>query len=626
MSETQYLKLSGLGLVCLAAAAMNALLPGAAHATVPYLLAAAAVSGLTALGMRLEDRARAEEMAARAAPPRTAGSIFDEQPLEGGAGPERRSAEIYTRFMAFAAAPIVMAVQAAGAWWLARAFVLEPGWAAGGKGLFLPAALAAEAFVLFVFGRVLGARAAMEDGARFSAPAQQAGLAFRACLLAAALGAAAMAGWGAGALFGAWAMAAGLGLLAAESALFALGAAFLPGRRSGAAAFRPSVLCAMLSRPFGWARNLGEALDYQFGFDVSRTAAFRTAARAAVPFLAAQCVLLYALSALAFVGIQETGLVERFGRPDRTLDSGLHLKWPWPFETLRLVNVHLVRTIHVGFDAETNGPSPRLLLWTEPHYASEELFLVAGAASSAAGPVPDERGRETPANLMVINIPIEFQVTNASAFAYAHADPVRMLRLLATRALSRTAAGRELFEFFGRGQLETAASLRGDIQAEADRAGLGVAIRFVGMHGVHPPVVVAGAFQALVGAAETREARVLSAMAYAGREVPAASARADASIEAAEAYSARRKLVSAAEADRFLKRLEGWRVSPDVFRSRVYLRALADSLAGVRKYIVCGGRGREVVILNLEDRLDSDLFDLGAYTGRVEQVRPSPEP
>jgi len=75
-----------------------------------------------------------------------------------------------------------------------------------------------------------------------------------------------------------------------------------------------------------------------------------------------------------------------------------------------------------------------------------------------------------------------------------------------------------------------------------------------------------------------------------------------------------------------LKRLEGWRVSPDVFRSRVYLRVLADSLAGVRKYIVCGGRGREVVILNLEDRLDSDLFDLGAYTGRVEQVRPSPEP
>ena len=53
MTETQDLKLSGLALVCLAAAALNAVLPGVAQATVPYLLAAAAAAGLTALGMRL---------------------------------------------------------------------------------------------------------------------------------------------------------------------------------------------------------------------------------------------------------------------------------------------------------------------------------------------------------------------------------------------------------------------------------------------------------------------------------------------------------------------------------------------------------------------------------------------
>lgn len=619
MTESQDMTLSGLGVACLVAAGLNSVLPGMSQATVPYLLVAAAVSGVTALGMRMERRAHAEDLAARSAPSLKAGSIF-EGTSAGGISAAGRSSIAYTHFMAFAATPLLMVLQALGAWWLVRALILEAGHFAGGQRLLMPVALAVEAFLFFVAGRVLEARVALTNGARFRAPAQQAGLAFRVCLLAAVLSAAAMAGWGAGALWGALALAIGQGLLALESGLFAISAVFLPGQRTQSPAFRPSVLTAMVSQPFGWTRNLGEALDYQFGFAVSRTAAFRMAARVALPFVVAQGILLYALSGLAFVETHEVGLVERLGRHNRVLESGLHLKLPWPFEILRLVPVKRARTIHIGFEAVTNEPSPRILLWTEPHYANEEYFLVAGAmAAKDAG--SDERGRETPANLLVINIPVEYLITNALAYAYVHADPDRMLRQISTRALSRTAAGRDLFDFFGQGQLETAVSLRNNIQAEADRAGLGVSICFVGLQGVHPPVLVADAFQAVVGAVEKREARVLSALAYAERELPMASARADAAVIGAEAYKNRRNVVSAAEADHFLKRLGAWSVSPAVFRSRLYLRTLADALSGVRKYIVCGTRGREVIILNLEDRIDSDLFDLGMATGKVETVR-----
>ncbi|MCZ7584291.1 MAG: protease modulator HflC [Deltaproteobacteria bacterium] len=58
---------------------------------------------------------------------------------------------------------------------------------------------------------------------------------------------------------------------------------------------------------------------------------------------AAIIVLFVALTALFTIDETETAIVTRFGRPlDRTVGPGLHLKWPWPVESVVRMDARLL--------------------------------------------------------------------------------------------------------------------------------------------------------------------------------------------------------------------------------------------------------------------------------------------
>ena len=51
----------------------------------------------------------------------------------------------------------------------------------------------------------------------------------------------------------------------------------------------------------------------------------------------------------AAVAVDEVGIVQRFGRATTDLKPGLHLRWPWPVESVARVRPGEVRTVEVGF-------------------------------------------------------------------------------------------------------------------------------------------------------------------------------------------------------------------------------------------------------------------------------------
>ena len=519
-----------------------------------------------------------------------------------------RSREQFEKFFVPAVTPLIALALGFWSWRLLRELPSLP--LASKDRLLAAAFLGGESFLLFLLSRYLIGLARDAHHRVLRGPGIAAGVFCFASLVAMAGAIASELAWAPADRLVAQALAAFAGLIAAENALRFLFAAYSPRRREAFGAAYESRLGGLFADPATWARSVAQTIDYQFGFNVSHTWFYRFLEGALVPLVVVQLIALYLMSALVFIGPEEEGILERFGKPvDGAwhLDSGFHLKRPWPFETVRRLPAKRVQTVNVGYDPGTND-TPRVLLWTVAHYRNEDLFVTASPPDTSAD---SSAAESVPVSLISVNIPIEYRVTNIYRHVYGFADPVEILRGIAYRSLTRELDHRDLADLLTASRLDLAGLLRKNIQAEADRVGLGVEILFVSLRGIHPPVPVADAFQSVIGAMEEREATILDAHAYAAGKIPVAEADAARIRREATAYSERRVLLASAEAAQFEKRLGAYRQSPEVYKSRQYLASLRDALANTRKYIVDAPASEEIIYLNLEDKTMPGLFDMG---------------
>jgi regulator of protease activity HflC (stomatin/prohibitin superfamily) len=155
------------------------------------------------------------------------------------------------------------------------------------------------------------------------------------------------------------------------------------------------------------------------------------------------------------------------------------------------------------------------------------------------------------------------------------------------------------------GRFAAADELRNRIQKAANDLSLGVNILLVGLQDVHPPVKVARAYEAVIGAEHKRKAAVLSAEAYRVQTNALAAGAAFAKTTAAQAQNASLKANARARAALFTNQVAAFRASPPVYSLRSYLQALQSGAAGARKYVLATTNSQDVILLNLEDRIYS---------------------
>lgn len=595
-------------------------------ALAPLLLAAAAVSALVAARYGLERRAIEERQdAERARFERPDSALFGAEAEEGEPLSAARARAQFEAVVARAAAPLLALGQGLAAWRLQRllagALPAEPTGRLGAASL-----LAAQAFLLFLAGRYLIGLARAPERRLVRGPGALLGLSAFAALLGAAAAIAGHAGWAPADRVAASVFTGLLALLAVENLLGFIADLYRPRRRDEPPrASYESRLARLLAEPAGWIGDAARSLDYQFGFKVSETWFYRFLRGALAPLALFQLLILYLMSSVVVLGAHEEAIIERWGAPRAEtaggwrLGPGLHFKRPWPFETVRRYPARRIQTLFVGFRHAADRPRPTTLLWTRPHYAEEDQFLLAsrgvgGGEETAAEPGRGVEAAAAPVNLLSFNIPIEYRITDLRRFAYGFSDPAAMLERLAYRTLTRALIARDLADVLGPERMETARVLRENLQREADRLGLGVEIVFVGLHGVHPPVPIADAFEDVVGALEQREARILEARAYRHRRLPLAEAEARRIVREAEAQRVRRTLLAEAEAAQFESRRSAAERAPAVFRNWYHLRTVREALRDARIFVAAAAPTDEVIQFNFEEPLPTGIFDLSPLT------------
>lgn len=434
-----------------------------------------------------------------------------------------------------------------------------------------------------------------------------------------------------------------------------------------------SRLLGIINEPGGIFRSAAAAIDYQFGFKVSDTWFYRLLERAIVSLIVFSAVTLYLASCIVVVAPNEEAIVERFGNPVtdgndvRRIGPGIHAKLPWPIDIAYKHPTGKVMELYVGYvpkrDQKTGEIIPdRVLLWGQTHY--EEEFSVL-AASEYTG--DDQDDGAIPVSLVKANVPVQYRIKDLYAYVYGHEDPASLLEAICYRELTNFVASARVEaddsgpgaaaadSLFGTGRTRAKEVLTQRIQKAADEQGLGIELVFLGMQGLHPPPEVAAHYQAVVGAVQTKQALVLRAEAERNKtlstligSVTKANELADVAVRYQDAQSEGRAedverlgkdfdsafgqargdiyrtikeaqskafakaTLARATGERFAGQLKAYQAAPEIYMRQERLAVLEEALADIRKYVVVAEpNDTEVVILDLQQELEPDLFKLG---------------
>ncbi|HXF10624.1 MAG TPA: hypothetical protein VN625_07545, partial [Desulfuromonadaceae bacterium] len=203
-----------------------------------------------------------------------------------------------------------------------------------------------------------------------------------------------------------------------------------------------SRVIGLLAQPESLFTTAAQTLDYQFGFKVSETWVFQVLKQNLPALLVAQFVVLIVSTCFVFVDPGEQAVLEHFGRATAVLDSGAHLKLPWPMDRVYRYRTDQIQMFYVGFTPEANDN--QMVSWSISHSKEENLLVANRATTTVENREAGSTLKAPPVSLLTVNIPIQYQIKDIRAWAYHNADPAALLQSLATREVVHYLAGMDL--------------------------------------------------------------------------------------------------------------------------------------------------------------------------------------
>lgn len=324
----------------------------------------------------------------------------------------------------------------------------------------------------------------------------------------------------------------------------------------------------------------GGGLRQVFRLDLRQSWGLQFLRRAAGPVLLVVLLIAWTTTTVAVIGMGERGVVERLGRPIAVVQPGMAWCLPWPFGAIRRVEngqVHEVALALGGelaagrrqmeplsqkaapaIGAQDRPPGESDRLWEKPH-GSESIFLVPG-------PGAGDRGQSF--HLLNADVRIIWRMgdTDAAALgaAYRVADPVLLVRAVATRQLTEAFARRTLAEVIHMDREALAIQVRGEVQDDLDALATGIEIPAVVVDAIHPPPGAALSYHGVQAAGiiaatdiniarsqqvrSRHEADLAAVIALRGREAVAREVASKAEVERARFAADRQSVAIAADA------------------------------------------------------------------------------
>ena len=275
------------------------------------------------------------------------------------------------------------------------------------------------------------------------------------------------------------------------------------------------------------------------------------------------------------VGPDEQAVLRFFGKKSGTASGGLHWYYPSPIGKRNVVAVTTTRRLELGFRSGADG------------------FTVAQSVTNESLMITKD------VNIVDVQAVVQYKISNLTDFLFNVDDPGdadrgipagqpdgRTLRDIAESALRQVVGSRNIDDVLTTEKEQVQTEVLLIMRQLAKDYESGIDVLQVLLQNVNPPLEVQSAFEDVVRAREDKERLINLAEAYQASEIPKATGEAAKVTEAAEGFKTGRIARAQGEADGFEAILEGYLLSPDVTRQRLYLEAMEEVLPGITKFIL----------------------------------------
>lgn len=289
-------------------------------------------------------------------------------------------------------------------------------------------------------------------------------------------------------------------------------------------------------------------------------------------------IVFVAWSMVFTIGVDEIGVVQRFGKYVRTTSPGLNFKLPAGIEKVTKVKVKRVYKEEFGFQTIR---TERTQFSAGGENTSEALMLTGDL------------------NVAVVPWIVQYRIKDPYNYLFKVNNVRRILRDMSEAAMRLVVGDRSIDEVISKRE-EIADEAEVILQSELDNAETGINIVTIEMKKTNVPPPVQPSFNEVNQATQEKEKMIYQAKEDYNKAIPAARGEAERTIRAAEGYALDRVNRAEGDAQRFVALYKEYIKAKDVTKRRIYLETLQDLFPKLgRKYIVDANQKNLLPFLNL---------------------------
>lgn len=280
--------------------------------------------------------------------------------------------------------------------------------------------------------------------------------------------------------------------------------------------------------------------------------------------LAVIVVIVTSVTSVFTVKESEKGILTTFGRYTRTVDAGLHVKLPYPIQSVTILPVNLTQKIELGYGTKTDGT----------------YFSIPEESNMITGDM----------NIVNIDFFVEWKISDPVKFLFETENPNLILKNMIQSSVRSVVGTKSIDDVLTAGKIQIQADVKEQLRQRFDQNDIGLMVLDVKVNDSEPPTEsVSKAFRDVETAKQEKETALNQAFEYRNSKLPAAKASADKIMKDAEGQKQARINEAVGERDRFLSMYNQYVTFPQITRTRMYLEAMESILPNVKVYIDGGG-------------------------------------
>lgn len=298
-----------------------------------------------------------------------------------------------------------------------------------------------------------------------------------------------------------------------------------------------------------------------------------------VPIVLLIIVALLAVSSVFTIQTDEVGIIQRFGKYNRTAQPGLNFKFPTGIEKITKVKVKRVYQEEFGLETEKTPVNYR----AGNEIASQETPLML------TGDL----------NVAVVPWIVQYRISNPLDYLFKIKDVRAILRDMSEATMRTVVGDRSINEVISKRE-EIALAAREILQKEMDRAQSGITINTIELKKTNVPDPVQPSFNEVNQATQEKEQTIYKAREEYNKAVPLARGEARRVLKDAEGYAIDRTNRAKGDADKYTAIFQEYLKAKDITKKRLYLEAMLEVYPKLgTKYIIDSEQKNFLPLLNM---------------------------